>query len=55
MEAGFEVVYTQATPSVGHSHSLLPVNQDVEHSAPFPAPYLPAGHHVHHDDNRLKL
>ena len=55
MEAGFEVLYAQATPSVTHSLSLLLVNQDTELSAPSPAPCLPALLHVLHDDNGLNF
>jgi hypothetical protein len=33
VEAGFEVIYTQATSSVGHNALLIPVDQDVELSA----------------------
>ena len=52
----FEVFYAQAMPSVGHSPLLMPVNQDVEYSAPSPAPCLPECYHVsHHGDNRLNL
>jgi hypothetical protein len=39
--AGFEVSDTQAGPSVAHSLLLLPVDQDVELSAPSPVPCLP--------------
>jgi hypothetical protein len=45
VEVGFEVSYTQATLSVVHSLLLLSANQDVELSAPSPAPCLP-GHHM---------
>ena len=38
------------------SSFLLPVDQDVEVSAPSPAPRLPANHHAsHHDNNGLNL
>jgi hypothetical protein len=47
---GFEISYVQASPSVAHS-LLLPSDQDVELSAPSPAPYLSACHHVSHHDN----
>ena len=40
VEGGFEVSYAQAKPSVAHTLLLLPEDQDVELSAPFPA-YLP--------------
>ena len=40
-EAGFEVIYTEATPSL-HSPPLLPAYQDVEPSTTPPAPSLPA-------------
>ena len=46
MEAGFEVLYAQAIPSLAHSLLLLPADQDVELSAPSPAPCLPACCHV---------
>jgi hypothetical protein len=53
--AGFEVSYAQAMPSVAHS-LLLPADQDVEISAPSPAPCLPPCCHAsHHDDNGLNL
>jgi hypothetical protein len=42
---GFEVSYSQAVPSVAHSLLLLPVDWDVELSAP-PAPCLPGCCHV---------
>jgi hypothetical protein len=52
----FEVSDAQAMPSVAHSLLLLPADKDVELSAPFPAPYLPAHCHVScHDDDRLSL
>ena len=38
---GFEVLYAQAMPSVAHSLLLLPVDQDVELSAPSLVPSLP--------------
>ena len=41
VEAGFEVSYAQATPSVAQSLLLLLMNQDVELSNPSPAPSLP--------------
>ena len=48
---GIEVLYAQTTPSVAHSPLLLPVDQDVELSAP-----SPACHHVfRHDDTNLNL
>ena len=54
MGTAFEVSYAQAMPSVAHSLLLLPVDQDVELSAPFPALCLLGSCHVfHHDDNGL--
>ena len=50
VEEGFEVIYTQAMPSVIDSLLMLPVDQDVEISALSPAPCLPA--HCQ-DDNGL--
>jgi hypothetical protein len=44
MVVSFEVSYAQATPSVAHSFLQLPVDEDVELSAP--APCLPAYCHV---------
>jgi len=50
----FEVSY--ATFSVTHSFLLLPVDQDVKLSVPFPEPCLPECCHAsHHDDNELNL
>ena len=43
MEAGIEVIYAQAKPSVAHS-LLLPVDQDVEVLAPSLTPGLPTYH-----------
>jgi hypothetical protein len=43
MGVGLEVPYTQATLSVAHS-LLLPVDQDLELSAPSQEPCLPAHH-----------
>ena len=55
LEAGFQVIYAQAMPTAVHSLLLLPVDQDVELSAP-PAPCLPAHCHVScHGDNGLSL
>jgi hypothetical protein len=55
-EAGFEVLNVQAMPSEVHSLLLLPVDQDVELSAPFPAPCLTECCHASlRDDNGLKL
>ena len=52
---GFEVSDTQARPGSCLSF-LLPVNPDVELSAPSPPPCLPACHHApHHDDNGLNF
>ena len=52
---GFEVSYTQATPSVAHSPLLLPLDQDIGLLAP-PAPCLPGCCHAsRHDDNGLNL
>jgi hypothetical protein len=45
VEVGFEVIYAQAMPSVEHS-LLLPVDQDVQVSAPVPVLCLPAGLHA---------
>ena len=42
---GFEVSYAQAMPSVTHSLLLLSADQDVELSAPSPAPFA-ACHHA---------
>jgi hypothetical protein len=39
MGVGFEVSYAQAKPSVAHKLLLLPSDQDVELSAPSPAPH----------------
>ena len=51
----FEVSYAQAVPSVAHSLSLLPVDQDKELLASL-TPCLPAHHHAAcHDGNRLNL
>lgn len=53
---GFGVSYVQATPSVVHSLLLLPVDQDVDLSAPFLVPCLAALCHTsHRDDNGLNL
>jgi hypothetical protein len=50
------VTYVQAILSVVHSLSLLPSDQNVELSAPSPAPCLPGCCHAsHHDDNGLNL
>ena len=46
------LIYVQATPSVTHSHLLLPVDKDVELSALSLKPCVP-GHH--HDDNEGNL
>ena len=55
VEEGFVVLYAQAMLSVAHS-LLLPADQDVELSAPSPAPCLPAYCHAsNHDDNKLNL
>lgn len=51
---GFDVSYAQAMPSVTHG-SLMPADQDVEHSATFPASHLHALHVSRHADNRLNL
>ena len=52
----FEVLYAQAMLSVVHSLVLLPVDQDVELSAPSPAPCLPECCHIyHHNGNGLNL
>ena len=54
MGVDFEVLYAQAPPSV--QHCLLATDQDVELSAPAPAPCLPAlGHVSHHDNNELSF
>lgn len=54
--AGFEVSYAQAIPSVDTDYFLLPADQEIELSAPSPAPCLPAQCHAsHHDDNGLIL
>jgi hypothetical protein len=54
-EAGFEVLYAQASPSVTVP-SLVPVDQDVELSASLPAPSLPERCHAsHNNDNGLNL
>ena len=39
---GLEVLYAQAKARAAHSLLLLPADQDVELSAPSPAPCLPA-------------
>ena len=41
--AGFDVSYAHAKPIVPHSLPLLPVDPDVELSAPCPTSCLPAG------------
>ena len=47
--------YAQALPSV-EEPSWLPLDQDVEHSAPSRAPCLPGHCHAsHHYDNGLNL
>ena len=46
VEAGFEVSYAQATPSVEHSLLLLLVDQDVDLSDSSPAPCLPSCCHA---------
>ena len=52
----FEVSEAQARPRVFHSLFLLPMDQDVELSAPSPALCLPACCHASsHDDNGLNL
>ena len=52
---GFEIYHAQTMPSEAHL-SLLPIDQDVELSAPSPAPCLPGCCHAsHHDDNGLNL
>jgi hypothetical protein len=52
----FEVVYIQALPSVSHNLLLLPGDEDVEHSAPSPAPCLSPGFHAScYDENGLNL
>lgn len=40
MEMGFQVSYAQATYQCGTQLLLLPTDQDVERSAPSPAPHL---------------
>ena len=56
MGSDFKVSYAQATLSVAHILSMLPVDQDVELSAPPPAPCLPACCRAScHDDNGLNL
>ena len=56
MGTGFEVPYAQAALSVEDSPLLLPVDQDVELSAPSPVPCLPACCHAsRHNDNGLNL
>ena len=45
VRVGFEVSYAQAMPN-DKVHFLLPADQDVELSAPSPAPCMPAQHHV---------
>ena len=56
MEAGFEVSYAQAMPSVEQNLLLLPMNQDVGHAALSPAKCMPACCHVsHHDGNGQNL
>ena len=53
---GFEVSYAQAPGRVAHSLLLLPVDQNVELSAPSLVPCLPGCCHAsHHDDNGLNL
>ena len=53
---GFEVSFAQTIPSMAHSLSLVPADQDVELSAPSSAPCLSASLHVScHYDNRLNL
>ena len=55
VEAGFEVSRFQALSSKARSLLQLPVDQDVELSAP-PAPRLPGPCHAScHDDNELNL
>jgi hypothetical protein len=48
---GFEVSYAQAILSVVYSLLLLPSDQDVDLSAPSPAPCLPTCCHASHPDN----
>ena len=62
---GFEFSYAQAPPTeeesllmdaCGRVSSWMPLDQDVELSAPFPASCLPACCHAsHHDDNGVNL
>ena len=54
MGVGFEVLHAQTMPREVHGLRLLPVDQDVDLSAPFPASLLPAYHHASRlDDNGL--
>ena len=54
MRVVFELLHAQAVLNVAHSRLQLPVDQDVELSAP--APCLPAHNHAScHDDNELNL
>jgi hypothetical protein len=56
LDLSFEVLYTQATPGVAHSLLLLPLDQDVDLSAPSSAPRLPGCLHAPCcDDNRLRF
>lgn len=52
MEVSFNILYAQAMPSVAQNLLLVPADEDVELSCPFPAPCLPAHYHVscHVDD-----
>ena len=55
MESGFEVSYAQAMPHMTNS-LLLSADQDIELSAPSPAPCLPAYYRVfYHNNNELSL
>lgn len=55
VEAGFEVSYARALPSVKDSLLLVASVQDIELSVP-PAPCLPALCHAsHHGDTGLNL
>lgn len=54
MEVSFNILYAQAMPSVAQNLLLVPADEDVELSCPFPAPCLPAHYHVScHVDNGL--
>ena len=54
-ERGCEVLYAQAMSSVECILLLLPADQDVELSAPSPAPSLPTCCHASCHDDELNL